>query len=85
MEYNGNKILLFFFIYWIMLIQKRKENRKVVIATFFNSGSKFLYSVIFTTVIMWIIKGTKLKSIPVLVLTGADLQDEDIKFLKGEK
>ena len=30
------------------------------------------------------IKGTKLKSIPVLVLTGADLQDEDIKFLKGE-
>ncbi len=30
------------------------------------------------------IKGTKFKSIPVLVLTGADLQDEDIKFLKGE-
>ncbi len=30
------------------------------------------------------IKGTKYKSIPVLVLTGADLQDEDIKFLKGE-
>ena len=30
------------------------------------------------------IKGTRLKSIPILVLTGADLQDKDIKFLKGE-
>ena len=30
------------------------------------------------------IKATKLKSVPVLVLTGADLKDEDIKFLKGE-
>ena len=30
------------------------------------------------------IKGTKIKSIPILVLTGADLNDNDKRFLKSE-
>ena len=30
------------------------------------------------------IKGTKIKSIPILVLTGADLDDNDKTFLKSE-
>ena len=45
-----------------------------IVFYFFLNGFEFLSK----------IKNTKIKSVPILVLTGADLDDNDKSFLKNE-